>query len=158
MTSRRDQLHDQCAAFHKAHPEVWAMFERFTLERISRGFQHYSARAIWHRIRWEMAKPDYQPGEEFKLNNNHTPFYARRFHRLHPKHADFFHTRRQISDDDDAVGLPALGPDDFPPAPPKPPCPHTEVHGRPALGTVKCAACGMIAPLTDPIDWSKGYM
>lgn len=112
--SRRDQLHEQCAAFHEAHPEVWELFERFALERIAAGFKHYSARGIFHRIRWEVARPDYDPDTEFKLNNNHSPFYARRFHRLHPEWNGFFRTRRQISDDEIQVTLPPLGPADFP--------------------------------------------
>lgn len=84
-------------AFHRAHPEVLALFERFTLERIGLGFKNYSADAIFHRIRWEMARPTYAKGEEFKLNDHYTAFYARAFMRQHPEHEGFFRTRVQKS-------------------------------------------------------------
>jgi len=38
------------------------------------------------------------------------------------------------------------------------PCQHAHVHVRMSLGDVKCALCGMVAPMTEPIDWSKGVM
>lgn len=30
---------------------------------------------------------------DFKINNNHVPFYARMFMQAYPEHAGFFHTR-----------------------------------------------------------------
>ena len=111
--NRHDQMRAAVQRFHEAHPEVWHLFCRFTLERIRLGFKQYSADAIFHRIRWETAKPTYTRGEEFKLNNNHVAFYSRRFAKTHPQHADFFNTRKQTS----AAAPPApaheLGPGDF---------------------------------------------
>lgn len=89
------------------------MFVRFTRDRIGRGFDHYSSDAIFHRIRWESSKPSYKEGEEFKLNDHHTAFYARRFMRMYPQHAGFFRTREQTSRYEDASNRPALGPEDF---------------------------------------------
>lgn len=114
MTTRREQMRERCEEFHRAHPEIWAMFVKFTMDRISRGFENYSVRAIFHHIRWETARPTYRPGEEFKLNNNHAAFYSRRFHKAYPTHDGFFRTRKQTSEDRDASRFPDLGPDDFP--------------------------------------------
>lgn len=95
---RHEQMLKACKKFHANHPEVWDYFEKFTFERIHRGFKHYSARGIWHRIRWETAAP-YPDGTErpFKLSNNHTPFYARAFMRKYPQYAGFFRTKTQKS-------------------------------------------------------------
>ena len=111
--SRYDQMRARCRAFHDGHPEVWDLFVRFTFERIWRGFKNYSADAIFHRIRWEMAQPTYEKGKEFKLNDHYTAFYGRRFMRLYPEHDGFFRLRRQTSKDDDACSLPELTPQDF---------------------------------------------
>jgi len=110
--SRQDQLRNECKKFHKAHPEVWMAFVRLTQSRIDKGFQHYSARAIFHQIRWEQEKPEYETGQEFKLNDHHSPFYARRFNRMYS--TDLFRLRRQISQDAPATDLDELGPEDFP--------------------------------------------
>jgi len=84
------------AAFDAAHPEVWAMFERFTFEAIRRGYSHHSADAVMHRVRWETSAN--ANGKPFKVNNNHVAFYARSFHRKHPLHAGFFRTRKSKAD------------------------------------------------------------
>jgi hypothetical protein len=54
------------------------------------------AKAIFERIRWE--KDAGGDGVTcFKLNNNCTAFYARRFAKVYPEHAEFFRTREQPS-------------------------------------------------------------
>lgn len=99
--SRREQLESAAYKFHSVHPVVWVLFLRFTRNRIAKGFKHYSARAIFHRIRWETSFPTYEPGKDFKLNNNHSPFYARWFHETCPEHDGFFRTRHQDGEGED---------------------------------------------------------
>lgn len=77
--------------FHIANPQVYALFERFTFEVIMRGFRHYSADAIIHRVRWETSITT--TDNEFKINDHHTAYYARRFHANHPEHDGFFRLR-----------------------------------------------------------------
>jgi hypothetical protein len=79
-------------AFDRANPELWAMFERLTLNRISKGARHYSARAVLHAIRWESGIGD-DGLCKLKINNNTSCWYARKFHRTHPVHANFFRER-----------------------------------------------------------------
>jgi hypothetical protein len=71
--------------------EIVGLFEKFALELIASGIDRYSARAIFHRIRWHfhVEKGD----REFKMNNNFTPSLSRWFMRKYPLHADFFETR-----------------------------------------------------------------
>ena len=107
--SRYEELRDAVTQFHQTHPKVWDLFDHFTRDRISRGFEHYSVNAIFERIRWETDQA--RTGEhEFKLNNNYSAFYARAFMRCNPEHEGFFRTRQQISKSSTAVQMPPLGP------------------------------------------------
>lgn len=112
--TRYEELREDVLRFHGQHPKVWVLFKKFTLERVSRGFQHYSVNAIFERIRWETDQAIVDGKSTFKLNNNYRPFYARAFMRKHPEHEGFFRTRHQLSHDTEAVGLPPLTPLDFP--------------------------------------------
>jgi hypothetical protein len=71
--------------------DVCHLFEKLTLEIWNKGWEHYSARAVLHRIRWHF---DIDVGDRgFKANNNWTPTLARWCMRLHPEISDFFRTR-----------------------------------------------------------------
>ena len=93
MTTRALQLQQEVTRFHRAHSEVWEHFERFALAKAAT-HMHYSADAIMHRVRWETESA---AEKDFKINNNYVAFYARRFARVHPEHAEFFRMRRQPS-------------------------------------------------------------
>ena len=111
--TREDEMREQVKAFHKAHPEVWDLFVRFTFEMIGKGYKNYSAQhGIFARIRWE--KDAGGDGSEiFKINNNYSAFYARRFMAAYPEHEGFFRTRKQTSGDERATHLPELTPSYF---------------------------------------------
>lgn len=81
--------------FHRANPQVWIEFEQKALEMIKAGRRHYSARAILEVARWSIHLQT--TDEEFKVNNNHIPYYARMFRANHPEHAGFFRTREQAA-------------------------------------------------------------
>ena len=114
--TRHDQLREAAQTFHNEHPEVWDYFVRFALEARRAGYEHYSAYAIFERIRWELnVVRGYNPETEFKLNNNHRPFYARRLMKMYPDaFGNFFRTREQTSKTRSATNLPPLGPKDYP--------------------------------------------
>lgn len=86
-------IDERFAKFHGENPHVWQMFVRFAFELIARGRKRYSADAIAHRIRWEMAFAT--TGEDFKLNNDYSQAYARLFAEAYPEHRDFFEMRRR---------------------------------------------------------------
>ena len=94
--NRTEELRGQAQAFHEKHPDVWDLFVRFTFEKINRGFKHFGANAVMERVRWETETSSGPP--DYKVNNNHTAFYARRFGRIYPEHSDFFRTRVQKND------------------------------------------------------------
>jgi hypothetical protein len=89
----------QFAEFNANHPEVWRLFVRFTVELIKRGFQHHSARAVLHRIRWETTAPTVQDDPTgFKINNDYSAYFARKFHQDFPQHDGFFRLREAHAD------------------------------------------------------------
>tara|TARA_R110000868_G_scaffold399537_1_gene673349 strand:- start:320 stop:700 length:381 start_codon:yes stop_codon:yes gene_type:complete len=104
-------MRQQCTRFHEQYPEVWDLFIRFTFEMINKGFKNYSAQhGIFARIRWEMDAGG-NDVNQFKINNNYSAFYARRFMEMYPQHDGFFRTRQQTSEDRSATNFPELTPE-----------------------------------------------
>jgi hypothetical protein len=74
-----------------ACPDVWKAFEGLTLDVISKG-RRVGAKAIIERVRWDA---EIERGEEWKVNNNWAPYYARVFEIKHPRYSGFF-AKREI--------------------------------------------------------------
>jgi len=90
--SRQEQLEAKFREFHEVHPEVYGWFEAFAFELIRNGWKSHSAYTIMGRVRYEAAIHGLET-TEYKINNNHIPYYARKFLRDHPQHKGFFVTR-----------------------------------------------------------------
>ena len=85
--------HDTVEAFiaaFKASPEVWRQFERFALEVCTKG-RAIGSKAIIERVRWEA---EVENNEEWKVNNNWAPYYARVFEFKHPRFSGFFQKKK----------------------------------------------------------------
>ncbi len=80
---------------HKEHPEVYALFKRFTFEVIRANRNRFGARMIAERIRWHSLV---ESEGAFKYNDHFTPFYVRLFEAEFPEHAGLFEKRRAIAD------------------------------------------------------------
>lgn len=93
--------------FHKENPHVYELFKHYTKAAMKTGRKHYSAYAIFERIRWHS---DIETNEAlgFKLNNNHRPYYARMFAANYPQHANFFRTRCLANERPQPLKLEAL--------------------------------------------------
>ena len=87
-----DKLTEAFEKFDAENPRVWYAFRAVTLRMINSGFEHYGAKAIWEYIRFNFAM---ETKGEFKLNNNYTAFYARKFEREFPEHKGFFELRKR---------------------------------------------------------------
>lgn len=88
-------LDEQAEAFDKKHPEVWAQFQRIAMRYIRSGVTHYSADGIMHIVRYHTMAGDSSEARDFKINNNHVAYYARKFAREYPQHSGFFRFRER---------------------------------------------------------------
>lgn len=70
---------------------IYRAFERRSLRLINLGFRHGGAREIVENIRWQSRLAEKQ--SEYKINNNHTPWLARAFSELNPRHRAFFRVK-----------------------------------------------------------------
>lgn len=81
--------------FDEKNPHVWRLFERCALELASRGLT-FGSKAVYEDMRWEMQFGTTEADEgSFKLNNNYTAFYARKFQAAYPQFAELVKTRKQ---------------------------------------------------------------
>ena len=94
MNTRLDEMYRSFDSFDKENPVIWASFKKFAFDRINMGYKNYSVNGIFERIRWDTGHP-YE--RDFKMPNNHRPFYARKFMSLYPIYDGFFRTRTQKS-------------------------------------------------------------
>lgn len=78
--------------FDEENPIVWKEFEKTCFKIISRGLKHYGAKAIFEIIRYHRSIETNDP--KFKLNNNYTAYYARKFIKKHQEHENFFEIRK----------------------------------------------------------------
>lgn len=83
----------------KADP-VYQAFKRRALQLIEEGRRRYGAKRIIEEIRYDTdLKNNPEHADGFKINNNRTALYARRFMAEHPEHAGFFAVRRSKYDE-----------------------------------------------------------
>lgn len=73
-----------------ANPNVYKLFERFALEA-SKYKQKYSAKSIFHRIRWETMVSE--KDSQYKIDDGWISHYARKFMDNYPELKDFFEVR-----------------------------------------------------------------
>lgn len=76
---------------------VYAEFEKIALDLIRRGRKHYSSDGILHVVRFNRAIAG-TDADGFKVNNNLSAPFARRFIAEHPEHELFFELRRSKLD------------------------------------------------------------
>lgn len=84
-----EDLKAKAEAFDTSNPHVWETFERHALAMFTRG-KKVGQRAVWERMRWDLNLRT--EGDEYKLNNNHTAYYARKFNL---RHGEYFRTRQR---------------------------------------------------------------
>jgi len=79
--------------FHEDNPEVYDLIKHYTFQAIEAGHKKYGIQTIAERVRWH-SMVETVSDDRFKLNNNHTAYYARLFMKDYPQHAGFFRTRK----------------------------------------------------------------
>lgn len=76
--------------------ELYSEFSRIALELIGEGRTHWSADNILHHIRYKTRV--HGDDGQFRVNNNLSSEFARRFMEDHPEHGSFFQLRRSKHD------------------------------------------------------------
>ena len=81
--------------FHKENPAIWALYKKFAYEAKQAGHTKLSSEIILNRVRWETTITTND--KQFKINNNHKPFYARML--MYREHfTNFFAMRQSVAD------------------------------------------------------------
>jgi hypothetical protein len=75
--------------------EICDLFEQTALQVRAAGYDRFSARAIFHRLRW--AENIEKGNREFKIDNCHSAPLARWFIAKHPDMRDFFELRESMA-------------------------------------------------------------
>ena len=77
-------------AFSAAHPSVLEALLVLTRQMKNRGFKKYSIMTLYGVVRYQLSL---HSGEDYKLNNNHMPYYAREIMSRDPELEGFFDLR-----------------------------------------------------------------
>jgi len=93
MTKLTTELGEQ---YNAKYPFIWKIFEREVLKAIKRGSRHESAKYIFETMR--RSYKDLETTETFKLNNDFSAFYARKFVAAYPQYKHIFETRDSVFD------------------------------------------------------------
>lgn len=86
---------DRFLRYDSLNPQIWDVFEELALKMIKEDRQYFGASAIMERVRWYTRISAYGV---FKVNNNWTPFYVRKFALKYPEYAQFFRKRGSTAD------------------------------------------------------------
>ena len=71
-----DSQEKRFKAFHEKYPQVYQLFEKFSIQLIEAGHKTLGSKMIIERIRWEYVTNS-KDDEGFKINNNFTCYYSR---------------------------------------------------------------------------------
>lgn len=92
MTSTQELTHREAAEqWMDENPDVYAMFERFALQMAERR-RRFGIGLLAERVRWETFL--LWPSTDYKINNNHRAYIARRLIADHPELDDLIQRRR----------------------------------------------------------------
>ncbi len=92
-----DTLEARFWAFHAANPKVYAKLREYALAARKDGDGRVGMKALFERLRW-WVRVETQSTDGFKLNNNHTAFYARLLQDREPVLRGMFETRASVAD------------------------------------------------------------
>ena len=79
--------------FHMNNPEVLKLLVKYAREWRKYHHAKCGIQLLWERVRWDVML--HTESQDFKLNNNHTAFYARLIEMTEPDLKDFFVLRKQ---------------------------------------------------------------
>lgn len=80
--------------FHQQNLHVYEIFKTLVKQMARKGFEHFGCRSFIEKIRWEIILGNENRDAEFKINNNHGPYYAWLYMLEHPEMKGFFRIRK----------------------------------------------------------------
>ena len=92
MKAKGEFTVENFAKHDKENPHIWNMFVKYTLE-VAQKRDYFSAKAVFHRIRWETAISEYD--SDFKISDGWISHYARKFMKEYPQYDGFFKTQKR---------------------------------------------------------------
>ena len=90
-------LFDEFIRFHQDNPEIYDLYVKYAFQLRDAGRENYGSKAIVERIRWHV-NVETQSKDEFKINNNHTAYYARMVMMDYPELEGYFRIRSARND------------------------------------------------------------
>jgi hypothetical protein len=90
-------LFDEFIRFHRDNPEIYDLYVKYAFQLRDAGRENYGSKAIIERIRWHV-NVETQSKDEFKINNNHTAYYARMVMMDYPELEGYFRIRSARND------------------------------------------------------------
>ena len=84
---------DKFNEFDRKNPNVYELFKKYGLEMIHKTTKKVSHKLIVERLRWEFYFKTEDDNSDFKINNNYTAYYGRKFIREFPQYTDRFNFR-----------------------------------------------------------------
>jgi hypothetical protein len=79
--------------FHRDNPHVYDHLRNLCIDIRRRGVTRFGIRTVWERLRWHARFETTRTLDDWKLNNNHTRYYARLLMAQEPELAGMFETR-----------------------------------------------------------------
>lgn len=79
--------------FDADNPHIYELVKKYTFDVIRAGKRRIGINSIFERIRW-YTDIETRSDDEFKINQNFTPYYARKFMADFPQHHGIFATRQ----------------------------------------------------------------
>jgi hypothetical protein len=89
-----ESLAERFARFHAENPQVHAAIGAVVSDLRAHGVRRFGMKAIFERLRWLYTIQT--RGDDFKLNNNYTAFYARLLVAERPELSAFFEIRERM--------------------------------------------------------------
>jgi hypothetical protein len=80
--------------FDSLNPHIWAKFKEITFRLIERKVPRISSKFVWEIVRYEAyMETDREEWNKYRLNNNFTAYYGRKFVDQYPEHKNKFEFR-----------------------------------------------------------------
>lgn len=93
IDSSEEEFPDEFIHWLPDNLHVWNAFVFQAFKVVNRGFKHYSARTIIHVLRHHSMISEVPEGA-WKINDHHSPWFARLFDLRYPEHKGLWEFRR----------------------------------------------------------------